>query len=137
MEIMIAIALVALCALPFSFSPLKALKKEFELIERLELERIADLSFAEIKERLLKNEISWDELAGSKKQKAPLPLPPFSFLIKGTGFRKVERQFKVSCPHEKEGPAGAEYRHLLISLDLSLNKKAPYTFEYHLFAQRK
>ncbi len=136
LEIMIAIALVALCALPLAFSPLKALKKELELIERLEMERIADLSFVEIKERLLKNEIPWEELSTSKREKTSYKLSSLSFLIKGSGKRNVERGFRILCPHEKEGYSGIEYRHLLIKVELYLKKK-PHEFQYHLFSQRK
>lgn len=138
LEIMIAIALVSLCALPLALSPLQTLKKEIELLEKLECERIAEVSFAEIKEELLRNEIPWKELSTSKKEKNINPLRPYTFSLRGIGYREIKRQYKIFCPNEKEGAKGKMYRHLLISLELFYpsNKKNPLYYDYHLFAQK-
>lgn len=139
LEILIAIALVALFALPLSFNPTRTILKQVDLLEEMECERIADLSFAEVKEILLKNELSWDEIGAGKGKKYPLPQ---KFIhLKGFSKKAVDRRFSFQVKHEKEGVQGATLRHLIITIDLTLAKlskkeKATLPFEYHLFAKK-
>jgi len=139
LEIMIAIALVALFTLPLTLNPTRLLIQEVKMLERMEAERIADLSFLEVKEKLLRQQIPWSELKEGKKKKYPLENQHFISLA---GFKKkrVNGTFSLRVKNEKEGDGGTIYRHLIVTIELSLpavseKEKLP-AFNYHLFAQK-
>lgn len=131
LEILIALALTSLAALPLALSPIHALQKEREMLEEIEAGRIADYSFSEIKEMLLQNSIPWEELSTSKKNYF---LDDLSFYLPGFQERVVQRKFTVQVRREKEGENNAVYRQLHITLFLTGASKS--TFEFELFAQK-
>ncbi len=67
LELLIALALVTLLAFPLINQPFRLLHKEIASLERTELERLSELYFAKIKERLYRNEIPWEVLAKDKQ----------------------------------------------------------------------
>lgn len=135
LEIMVALTLVSLCFAPLTGNSIKCFSKEIELLDNMEYERIAEVSFAEIKERLLKNEIPWKELSTSKKEKTVHSLPVYHFSLPGFRAREVERNFKIFCLNEKEGQDGKIYRRLRVVLEIASQKKRNH-YEYLLFAQK-
>ncbi len=72
LELLIALFLVGMCALPLANLPFKALQEEMHSAYRGQATRLADLGFAKLKESLYKNEISWNEIA--KVEKGPIVL---------------------------------------------------------------
>lgn len=128
LEILIALAITSLAALPLALSPIHALQKEREMLEEIEYGRIADYSFSDIKEMLLQNSIPWEELSSSEKNYF---LDDISFYLPGFKERVVQREFTVQVSREKEGENNAVYRHLIIYLLLN-----GHSFRYELFAQK-
>ena len=63
---MIALFLVGMCALPLAQLPMRAVQQEYKSAYRMQSQRLADLAFADIKEQLYRNEISWKEIARGK-----------------------------------------------------------------------
>jgi hypothetical protein len=94
LELMIALCLVATCALPLVQFPKRVIQEEFHSAYRLQAQRLADLAFAQIKEKLYREKISWKEICSPKGEgstvleetlKAPFGrLGTRTFLCKGT-----------------------------------------------------
>jgi hypothetical protein len=63
LELIIALTLVLLCALPLVHAPLSLVKGEIQAFARMEAIRLSDLAFAEVLAKLYRNEISWDLIA--------------------------------------------------------------------------
>ncbi len=70
LELMIALFLVGVVALPMAQLPMQAIQEEYRSAYRMQSQRLADLAFAEIKERLYKEEISWKEISKPRNEKA-------------------------------------------------------------------
>ncbi len=66
LELLIALVLIATCALPLAQLPIKAAQEEFNCTYRMHAERLADLAFAKVKEKLYRQEISWEEICSPK-----------------------------------------------------------------------
>jgi hypothetical protein len=62
LELLIALFLVVTCALPLARIPIRALQKEFQSASAMEMHRLADLAFAEIKEKVYRHEIPWEQI---------------------------------------------------------------------------
>ncbi len=129
-EVLIAFLLVALCAVPLVSQPLKLFRSEIKFFEQLERERLADWTFSEIKEMLLKNEIPWEKIPAKNTKTAPFALPSAQISIPGLSPKQVERTFTLRCKGEKEGLQDEIYRLLYIEITFSppLSKKSTYTF---------
>lgn len=122
LEVLIALSLVALCLIPLVKQPLKLYKEEFAYLERMELERLADWTFTEVKELLLKNEIPWEKIPEKNGQTDNFPLPPMSIDIAGFNKKKVERSFFLTGRGEKPGLKGEVYRQLGVYIWLNEQK---------------
>jgi hypothetical protein len=68
LELMISLALISLLAIPLIHEPFELLSDEVAALERMELERISELYFAEIKEKLYCNKIPWNVLEKKSKE---------------------------------------------------------------------
>ncbi|MES2273830.1 MAG: hypothetical protein V4487_06525 [Chlamydiota bacterium] len=117
LEILIALLLVTLCAAPLVNQPLKLYRAEMKFLEQMERERLADWTFSEIKEMLLKNEIRWEELPERGSKTDPISLPPAKIEIPGWKTKEVKRTFTLECMGEAEGKAGAIYRTFVLEID--------------------
>jgi hypothetical protein len=110
LEILIALMLVILCALPLIIQPFRLHQTEMKLFEEIEGERLADYTFSEIKETLLKNKIAWKDLPSSKNPSISYPLTPITFQIPGHSPKSVKRFFTLHYQKEKEGLQKEIYR---------------------------
>ena len=124
LEILVAIFIVCLCLIPLIQNPIQSYRAEIDLLEEMEKERLADLTFVEIKEMLLKNAIPWEKLPLPDHKTGPFSLPPAQLHIPGQPPKSLERSFTLHCwkPDEKVGPHGEVYRRLHIRLNF-LHKK--------------
>lgn len=103
--------LVILCALPLILEPLKLYRTEMKLLDEIEGERLADWTFSEIKEKLLKNEIPWKNLPSKKGAFTTHILSAASLQIPGRSNKKiVQRKFSLKYRRGKEGLHGETYR---------------------------
>lgn len=110
LEILIAIGLIALCAVPLIVRPLQLYQKEMNFLWEIEAERLADWTFSEIKEKLLKNEIPWKKLPDKKKGKETFTLPDAFISLPEGQKKKVQRKFTLKCKREREGLKEEIYR---------------------------
>lgn len=130
-EILIAFLLVVLCAVPLVSQPLKLYRSEMKFLEQLERERLADWTFSEIKEMLLKNEIRWEKIPAKGIKSPSFSLPSTQIHIPGCSPKQIQRTFTLHCKGEKEGLRDEIYRLLYIDISFSpplSSKKTHYTF---------
>lgn len=137
-EILIAFFLVALCAVPLVRQPLQFYRSEMKSLEQLERERLADWTFTEIKEKLLKTEIPWKKIPAKGNKSPAFSLPSATIQIPGCRAKQIERTFTLSCTGEKKGLHEEIYRSLLISVDFlpDLFSKKPSHYTYRVIVQK-
>lgn len=122
LEILIAFSLVALCIVPLVTQPLKLYKEEIAYLEKMEMERLADWTFTEVKEILLKNEIPWKKIPGKHEHSASFSLPPATIEVPGIGSKSVKRSFYLSGRGEKIGLKDEVFRQLGVYILLNGQK---------------
>jgi hypothetical protein len=110
LEILIALMLVILCAIPLAIEPLRLYRSEMKLLAEIEGERLADWTFSEIKEKLLRNDIPWEDLPLENKAPRSYPLEPSDIHIPGRSKKQIQRSFTLTCQRQKEGLQGEIYR---------------------------
>lgn len=66
---MIALAVLIMCTIPFIHVPTLALKNSLSCIEQLEYDRLSDLTYALVKERICMQEITWEELCSKRMRR--------------------------------------------------------------------
>lgn len=137
LEVLIAVSLVALFAAPLMRLPIRYYRLEIERLEKFERQRIADWTFSEVKEMLLKEALPWDSLPG-KGQRRSFSLPDAKLLLPHLPVRTTRRFFTLECRGEKEGLHGEIFRLYSIEIAWSgdLQKKKKDTFRYRLIVQR-
>ncbi len=67
LEVLIAFALVALCALPLIYPHVFILKSERQFVASVELDHLVNLIYADRLQKLYLKEISWAEIEGGKE----------------------------------------------------------------------
>lgn len=112
LEVLIAFVLVTLCLIPLVRQPLKLYKDEMKYLEKMECERLADWTYTEVKEILLKNGIPWKKIPEKGVESEPFALAPATIQIPGCNLKTVERSFQLKGRGRKEGPKGEDYRQL-------------------------
>lgn len=80
LEVMIAFALIVLCALPLIYPHTFILRSQKEFIQEIQLDHYVNAHYAELVEALYKNQIPWDVISGQRT----LPLNPSKLPFKGT-----------------------------------------------------
>lgn len=119
LEILIAFFLVSLCIVPLVKQPLQLYRSELERLEGMEMERLADWTFSEVKEMLLKNEIPWAKIPNKSETTDPFPLADGVIQLPGSKAKTIRRSFTLYGNGVKPGKDGADYRQLGIYVDLN------------------
>lgn len=119
LEVLLAFSLVTLCIIPLVRQPLKLYKSEVECLEKLEMERLAEWTFSEIKEILLRNEIPWEKIPAKSTTSEPFPLSDAKVEIPGCKTRIIKRSFTLTGRGEKRGSEKTLYRQLGVYLLLN------------------
>lgn len=122
LEVLIAFLLVTLCLVPLVKQPLKLYKEEMAYLEQMEKERLADWTFTEVKELLLKNEIPWEKIPEKSAESDPFPLSPMTIHIPGCKPKTVRRKFHLTGRAEKLGMENQTYRQLGVYIFLDDQK---------------
>jgi hypothetical protein len=117
LELLIALSLFSLCILPLIQLPFNALSSEIKSCQRIHLQRLADLTFAEIEGQLFQNQIPWEDLDCKRDEKTQLLKDVQVVHLKGIGDRAFERKCSIWTSRKKEG--ADQERHHLITLELS------------------
>ena len=120
-EVLIAFSFVLLCIVPLIRQPLKFYQNQINTLEKMELERLADWTFTEVKEILLKNSIPWGKIPEKHATTGPFQLPPALLDIPGCNKKKIKRSFTLIGIGEKIGTSGNLYRQ--IKIKIALGKK--------------
>ncbi len=137
LEILLALTLVSLCAIPLIVKPVQAYRFEMKALEEVEGERLADWTFSEIKEEMLQHKIPWEKLPSLNETAGPFPLDPGSIQVPGRQPKQIKRSFTIFGKGEKQGIAGQTYRMLYVKIafDPVLSKKKK-IYTYRLPVQR-
>ncbi len=130
LELLIALSLFVLCIPLFINEPLLLLNKESLTLEKMEIQRIAETSFAEIKSKLYKQEIDWKKFSDVKKEtpfiETEEPVKIFS--------KKYKQKYKIWTIKEKE-ESPKIFRRVGIEIVFTPpNKGKPQSFLYEVFA---
>jgi hypothetical protein len=116
MEVLISLMLVSLCIVPLMRAPILHFRQQVNHLIQFERQRIADWSFSEVKEILLKNGIPWERLPKRGSARLELPLAKSQLHIPGLITKNLSRKVQFSCTAEKEGEKGGLYRLLEITI---------------------
>jgi len=118
LEILIAFFLISLCIVPLVKKPLALYRSELKQLEEIEKERLADWTFSEVKEILLKNEIPWAKIPNKDETTDPFPLADGVIELPGCKAKTIQRTFTLHGNGKKAGKDGADYRQLGIYVKL-------------------
>jgi hypothetical protein len=130
LELMIGIFLVCLCALPFAQMPIKALKEETKSAYRTQMHRFADLTFAQIQEKLYGQEISWQEISSASDHPIVVIDDMITISLEPLGTSKFQRKVSLHSKGKKD-QKGEEWR--LVTLRVRFS---PIEKNYHLFLNK-
>jgi hypothetical protein len=131
LELLIALSLFCLCVLPLAQLPFNALRAEIKSCQRMQLQRLADLTFADIEAQLFQHAISWKELSVTKKEKTELLKDKLTVHLKGIGDREFARSCSIWTSRHKEGKNREQYR--LVTIELQLKALT----DSHFFFKKK
>lgn len=110
MEVLIAITLLAIFAPWLMSLPTHHYKVQIQRFESLEKQRIADWTYSEVKEILLKHSIPWKRLPEFDKPPMTFHLPEAPLYLPGLSSKTIKRSFSLRCRKEKEGKLGEIFR---------------------------
>ena len=130
LEVLLAIVIVAVFAAPLMRWPIKHYQAQVSRLESFECQRVADWTFSEIKELLLKEGIKWEKLP-MKGQALTLTLSDAKLLIPRLQPRSVHRSYTLICKGEKQGIHGEIFR--LYRVEIRVDTKI---YRYRLLVQR-
>jgi hypothetical protein len=137
LEVLIALTLVMLCAFPLIVKPLYNYRYEMQALEEMERERLADWTFSEIKEQMLKAAIPWEKLPSHNVTTGPFSMEPAAIQVPGRAAKRIERSYTLFGKGKKVGVKGEVYRMIYVKIvfDPVLPKKEK-TYTYRLIAQK-
>ncbi len=118
LEVLISFLFVFICIIPLIKNPLQFYRTELGNLEKMEKDRLADWTFSEVKEMLLKNEISWDAIPHKWQKSVEFRLPDGKIYLPNCRPKIVKRKFILTGRGEKVGKNGEDYRLLGIFIQL-------------------
>ncbi len=122
LELLIALFLVGICALPLAEIPMKALTEETKSAYRMQMHRLADLTYAEFKEKLYKQEIPWKEICSPQNSKANFPVKSATVAFEPLGSRTFSQSADFHSVGKK-GKNGEEIRLVTLKVAFKTKKK--------------
>ncbi|MBI3237119.1 MAG: hypothetical protein HYZ48_05430 [Chlamydiales bacterium] len=131
LELLIALSLFSMCLFPLIKIPFESLSHEVKSCQRMALQRMADLCFAEIEMDLFQQKIPWEDLDCSYKERTELEKKTISLPLKGLGAKKFEKTVSIFSSRRHTEEDGIENRLVCIRLEFrSLN-------DPHFFFKKK
>jgi hypothetical protein len=131
LEVLIALSLITICAIPLIRQPIANHQAEMAQIERIETGRIAACTFAEIREKFLKKEIRWKQIPELKSKSGAFALSDGSLQLPAS--RPIKRNFTLETLEEKQETDGRTFR--LVAVHLNIGKN-PFTYRLSLVKQK-
>lgn len=101
LELLIALVLVGLCIFPLATVPLSALKEDYNSAYRMQTQRLADLAFADVKQKLYSQELPWKEIVKSRTEKIFLLKDSLDVHLEPQRKRKFLRQVTLKSRLKK------------------------------------
>jgi len=89
LELMVALSLVACCALPLIRTPYVYIMKQTKSLQTVQLHLEAEKTLGEIKEKFYTNEIDWKEIEGLEKKPLVLMQEPVTLPGLATTYSKT------------------------------------------------
>jgi hypothetical protein len=132
LELFIALFLLATCLLPLVNGTPLFFAKGVKQLNEIELQRLADLTYIELKTNL-SSIIKWDDLARSMKE---YPLPSTELTLNTMKPAAYTRSAKIWICKEFEGEDNTNYRLLGCNLYFS-RKQQQHKFQYKFFVFKK
>lgn len=126
LEVLIALTLAMLCAIPLLTKPIRLYRSELKFIEEAERERIAEQTFVEIKAQLLLHP-DLKKLPVLYETKGPIQMPPVTLDIPKQ--KEVKRSYTIYCKGDK-GSTRLFYIKIHLTPDLWDKKR---TYDYRLY----
>lgn len=141
LEILIALALVAFCALPLVYPQVYILKSERKFIDTVELDHFVNLLFANRLQKLYLNEIPWSTIESGRPQHIDENILNEMEYKEGLPFDGTY-QFSIIKRKPREP---AERTLFLVKLlfaftpkkSKEVDKEAKYVYEYEIFIERQ
>lgn len=121
LELLVAIAILGLCALPLARIPLNTIQQGIESSYRVGMHRLGDLAFADIKEKVYKHEISWDELSHPFNKKYLVLSDQIDLSLKPLGSKKFLRRIFLYSTGKKD-KQGIEWRKVTCRVEFTPKK---------------
>jgi len=118
LEVLIALALVALCAIPLLAPQTDMIRAERRFLNEIEADRLANVVFADIVQKMYENLIPWEALYGE----AEVP-------IEGKG-AKISYQFENLYGK----PSKQDPKYALFELSIKIDDLV---FSYHIFVEKE
>ncbi|NGX48706.1 MAG: hypothetical protein K940chlam5_00296 [Candidatus Anoxychlamydiales bacterium] len=137
-EVIIAFALVTLLIVPLIRNPIYFFRSQIKSLEKLECERIADLTFLDLKLEIYSDQNKFTKnLARSKKATPYEILDPYELVTFNN--KKIARSYKIySKNKEKETKDNEKYKLLTIRIFLRpTDQKRKYEYEYKMLCKTK
>jgi hypothetical protein len=110
LEVLIALSLVAICAVPLIRQPIANHQAEMAQIERIETGRIAACTFAEVREKFLKKEIRWKQIPNLKTKSAVFAMSDSTRQLPPLPEKPIKRSFTLETLHLNVGKNPFTYR---------------------------
>jgi hypothetical protein len=130
LEVLLAMTLLAFCAVALIRQPLLLHRAELAQLERIEQDRIAAWSYTEIREKLLKGEIPWSKIPPLKTRSASFSLPdaPLDLLP-----HPLKRTYTLETLREKQTAGGQITRLIAIHIEVGSGRtKRPFSYQINL-----
>ncbi|HEU64027.1 MAG: hypothetical protein KR126chlam4_00031 [Candidatus Anoxychlamydiales bacterium] len=137
-EVIIAFALVTLLIVPLIRNPIYFFRSQIKSLEKLECERIADLTFLDLKLEIYKDKNKFTKnLAHNKKATPYETLKPYKLVTFNN--KEIARSYKIySKNKEKETKDNEKYKLLTIRIFLRpIDQKRKYEYEYKMICKTK
>jgi type II secretory pathway pseudopilin PulG len=135
-EILIALSIIALLIVPLIKNPIYFFKSQIKSLERLECERVADLTFLDLKIALYKGVIDVNNLTTNKKDSSYINLIPAKLI--SFNDKLIDRRYKIYSKSPEKKTEKDIYKFLTIRLFLRpIDQKEKYEYEYKTLYKKK
>lgn len=130
-EILIALAILSMLTFPLIRNPLHFCISQIQSLEKMECERIADLTFLDIKLAMMTKEIDPNSIPKYEGHSPKISLSPY--YLKTLKNKEVKRSYKLYAKKEKKAVNDQTIK--LVNVKIYLQPKAlkkPYEYKYKI-----
>ena len=125
LEILLAVSLLAMCSIPLMTNPMHFYKNEMIELEKTAMLNIEKEALFEIKQKLFKNEIPWDDFSPKNRKDVPIKnLPPKHLVVKGFKNKEVPIYYRIWTKKDKPcfNNIDCKYLNIQIAIDTTIKK---------------